>query len=500
MDDLKFLKRHYGEKFSHLCRSLFPTILEQKGLLAKIISDHFAPSRSLYDDLLPLQDSFKDYVYGFVDVEQEKPRERVTKTPEELMDEAGYILFPECKTEEDIQKFRKYWRKGEELCTFRGGRLDNCRVWFAVKKDADQIKREDFDQPRRQDRYGTSVISIQFSRRGANDVSIKNRYNHSVNDPDATFGNNLENIAEGLTQAFAQTYGIVMIDARSRRFEIPFYRLGDDGKFHKVNYEALNVCYCENNVVIDNGHVIEYDKARYILAEKYLIDVQKHTITCLGISSKHDAFTDSLGEIESIFTKTDEKGNRVVVFTPKTGENVEVTLGVANDIIAYSNPNVDALGDGFLFQNRNMRRFSAPKLTYAGGDFLSSNITLEELYAPKLELVGEYFLYSNQNLKKVSLPSLKKTGISALGTNAGLEELYVPELTRAEKEFLMCNENLKILSAGKLLMVYDGFLEYCQGLEKFYAPKLYNCPEHLKSALTQTPISEKSDKDAGAGK
>ena len=50
-NDLRFLKRHYGEKFAHLCRELFPTILEEEGLLSKIISDHFAPTKSLYDDV-----------------------------------------------------------------------------------------------------------------------------------------------------------------------------------------------------------------------------------------------------------------------------------------------------------------------------------------------------------------------------------------------------------------------------------------------------------------
>ena len=38
------------------------------------------------------------------------------------------------------------------------------------------------------------MISIQFTKDDAHTLSIKNRYNHSVNDPDATFSNNLDNI------------------------------------------------------------------------------------------------------------------------------------------------------------------------------------------------------------------------------------------------------------------------------------------------------------------
>lgn len=73
------------------------------------------------------------------------------------------------------------------MCTFQGDRLNRCRVFFAVKKDVDSIKREDFKNPEREDLYGTSVISIQFTKDGSNTLSIKNRYNHRVINPDATF-------------------------------------------------------------------------------------------------------------------------------------------------------------------------------------------------------------------------------------------------------------------------------------------------------------------------
>ena len=87
--------------------------------------------------------------------------------------EAGYVLV-ECYNEEDIQKFRKYYAPGEELCTFKGGRLNSCRVFFAVKKNVLDIKREDFKKPKREDEYGTSVISIQFTKDETNTLSIKN--------------------------------------------------------------------------------------------------------------------------------------------------------------------------------------------------------------------------------------------------------------------------------------------------------------------------------------
>ena len=206
MDDLKLIKRHYGEKMMHLCRELFPTLLETPGLLFELISNKFAYTKYLYDDLVEFDNisDFKSVIYS--QLVTEKDKKEVTESPQELMDKAGYILY-ECHSEKDIQKFKKYYAKGEELCTFRGGRLKSCHVFFAVKKNVDEIKREDFDEPKRQDEYGTSVISIQFSKGKYNTLSIKNRYNHTVDFPDSTFSNNLENIHEGLTAAFENKYG-----------------------------------------------------------------------------------------------------------------------------------------------------------------------------------------------------------------------------------------------------------------------------------------------------
>jgi len=231
--DLKIIKNKYGEKMMHLCRDLFPTILETEGALSQILLDKFEPSRFLYDDIITnnLENEFKNYIYNIFDSLFRKEEIKADKTPSELLDEAGYILY-ECKTESDIQSFRKYYKKSEELCTFHGDRLDNCYVYFAVKKNVDEIKREDFENPKRQDLYGTSVISIQFTKDSSHILSIKNRYNHTVGNPDATFGNNLDNIIEGLTDSFEIYCGMKQI-VKSDDFEIPGYVMANDGKYYK---------------------------------------------------------------------------------------------------------------------------------------------------------------------------------------------------------------------------------------------------------------------------
>lgn len=40
-DELKKIKKLYGERFMHLCRELFPTLLEEEGKLYEILSSTF---------------------------------------------------------------------------------------------------------------------------------------------------------------------------------------------------------------------------------------------------------------------------------------------------------------------------------------------------------------------------------------------------------------------------------------------------------------------------
>ena len=191
--DLKIIKKKYGENMMKLVRTLFPTLLEEEGLLSGILLENFNASKVLYDDIKKnnLEKEFKMFVYSFLDKEEATVNSK--KTPKELFGELGYDFY-ECKTEEEIRKFRKYYARGEELCTFKDKRLNKCYVFFAVKRNIDEIKRENFKNPVREDEYGTSIMSIQFTKDEAHTLSIKNRYNHALLDsnPDATYRNNLD--------------------------------------------------------------------------------------------------------------------------------------------------------------------------------------------------------------------------------------------------------------------------------------------------------------------
>lgn len=54
-------------------------------------------------------------------------------------------------------------------------------------------------------------------------LSIKNRYNDTVNDPDATFHNDLDNIMIGLTDSFERTYNFNINQKYPSKFYLKNY-------------------------------------------------------------------------------------------------------------------------------------------------------------------------------------------------------------------------------------------------------------------------------------
>ena len=488
-DDLTIIKKNYGEKMMHLCRSLFPTILEIPGKLSELLLDNFAPSKFLYDDVSGYQiDNFKNYIYSLLDEKQEDIN--TNKTPTELLNESGYNLY-ECKTEEDIQKFKKYYKSGEELCTFNGGRLNKCHVFFAVKKDVDEIKRENFTNPKREDIYGTSVISIQFTKGNVNTLSIKNRYNHTVDNPDATFSNNLENIIPGLTKSFEQTYNF-NINENDQNFKLHNYIKTNDGKWYKYNYEINNIYYCPDNTIIDNFEVVKYDSDRYLVIDYFILDLKNKKIF-LYDATIDDSFVDGLQYIKKINIIKENDTKKIEVLTDN-GNEVTIRIDKYNRIIGYENkelasvndnflcenetlsditlPNLELVGDNFLYNNRELKKISFPKLEKVGNNFIKWNMEINNVYLPILKYCGDSFLGNNDLLTILSLPNLEETGDSFLETNTILEKLDVDNLQKVNESFLMDNIWLKELNMKNLKYCGDSFLFNNEFLKTISLPNL----------------------------
>ena len=489
--DLVKIKDKYGENMMRLCRKLFSTILEEEGKLFEILSSHFAYSKNLYADIVnnSLEDNFKNYIYKLFENNFEIDTS-VEMNPYELLDKAGYILY-ECKCEEDIQSFKKYFDSRELLCSFRGNRLGKCYVFFAVKENVDKIKREDFINPYRQDLYGTSVISIQFSRGSINTLSIKNRYNHTVNNPDATFSNNLENIIPGLTYSFEKYYNLNISNKGSVDFELPGYVRTRDikidneivpGKYYKYNYEINNIYYCDNNIIIDNFEVIDkyQEKEKYIVIDYFIVDLVNKDIK-LYDDNIDDSFLNIISNIKKIDISKDRVSkNRKLKITLDNDNVIYIEIDNLNRIISYENDfvhcipndflkenlylkriklnNVLRLGNNFLYNNLNMYDIDLCKVLDIGNNFLYKNNIIKNLYLPSVVRVGDNFLYKNRVIELIDMINLSQVGDSFLYDNRMLKEINFPSLLYSGDNFISCNKEIEMIFLNSLVNVGNNFL------------------------------------------
>ena len=479
--ELNRIKKLYGEKFMHLCRSLFPTLLEQEGLLTEILKSSFATnSRTLYDDIVnnDLEEEFKNYIYSKIDVEKEMPEIIGEKTPYQLLDENGYDLY-ECNSEEEIQSFKKYYKPGEELCTFRGGRLNSCVVFWAVKKDAEEIKRKDFKNPKREDEYGTSVMSIQFTKSQNSTVSIKNRYNHTVNNPDATYGNDLDKIAPGLTQSFEKLLserGLTLNISNIEAFSIPGYVVADDGKYYKYNKEINGNYYCPGNVIIDHGNVIKLEPEKQELIDYFILDKENKTLS-LYDSLISDSFIDgfkNIDLIEMVNNNNSEQKTKTITIKEKSSDK-PITIEInkeSNSIIGYTNENLTNLGYNFLGYNEQLSNIEIPNVTSIEDDVLANNKGLEKFEAPNLTEIGYNFLGYNEQLSNIEIPNVTSIEDDVLANNKGLEKFEAPNLTEIGYNFLGYNEQLSEFKVPNVIYISNNVLMFNKGLEKFEAPNL----------------------------
>jgi hypothetical protein len=236
------------------------------------------------DDAKALSPSLLELYHEKVqDNGETKPKEE-PRCPFELLKDAGYDAY-HADTQEKQDAIKKYFASGEALCTFGTSRYKDYVVINAVHKDVDKLKRSDFNgKEKRQDAYGASVISIQFKN---GFISIKNRYNHKVPNCDCTFGNNPDNIIEGLTAALQKRFGVSFKAAKS---SLPdkFIMCGD--RFFKYHIE-INGKYYGNDAVLDNGSIVEMNKDYERLYAYFVFDVKSKTLR-LYDKTVNDAFPD----------------------------------------------------------------------------------------------------------------------------------------------------------------------------------------------------------------
>ena len=203
-------------------------------------------------------------------------------TQEEIIEDfnkAGYdtVIFDD---EEKIAEYKKYYADGEVICTYNNlaERMRQYHMIVAVKKDIDKIQRS--KAPQRDDEYGTSILNIQIAKNGSH-MSIKNRYNHTVNECDSTLNNNLDMLVLGLQAKVLGYYNIASLNNNKCYYN---RIVNINGIYLQYNREAHNVYF--GDFVLDNANGARFtDHSKYYVKvnddywnEPYVLDFQKKEV------------------------------------------------------------------------------------------------------------------------------------------------------------------------------------------------------------------------------
>jgi hypothetical protein len=168
-----------------------------------------------------------------------------------------------------------------------------------VHERAKGLKRTDFDSPKRQDEYGTSVISIQIAKKGGF-ISIKNRYNSKVNNCDNTFNSNPDNIIDGLSFALKEHF---KVDFSSSKTSLPDNYTLCKKQVFKFEYEYDGV-YFGQQAYIKHGALHEVSKGDGQYLFEYFIYCDRTKTMSKVVENINDSFHEDFnrdyGGLESL--------------------------------------------------------------------------------------------------------------------------------------------------------------------------------------------------------
>lgn len=472
--DLKQIKKKYGEDMMRFCRDNLSLVLETPELLPKVLEDNFAPTHTLYNEIDEwlMQERFISIILEKAELKQKKEQVKTDKTPQEIFEELNYTLY-ECHTESDIQKFRKYYDLDEELCTFKeGNRLATHHVFFAVSNNIDNIKREDFPNPKREDQYGTSIMSLQFTRTNSV-LSIKNRYNHSVLYPDSTYSNNLDNIYPGLTYAFKNHYGFDI--KQEDGFKLNGFTYANDERWYPYSYEFFDTYYGPDNYIIHHGDVQKQllEKEKYLVFDYFILDLVNKKVSLFD-KRMEDSFPDTLQDIENIEIKKDAKENKKYIYIKQKGyeEKAVIVLDDKNHILAYTNNNVKNIGDNFLCDIDYIKEISLNNVLHVGNKFLSNNTSLASISLLSVKTIEKNFLKYNNVLTSISLDKLESIDDNAFKFAPYISYVYLPNIVNIGNNVLYNDCYIEKLYMPKVESIGAGFIEKPYRIRKLCLPNL----------------------------
>jgi len=311
-ENLRVLQKRYGEKFvkgevtegggyaGSAARELLAGFMDKPGFaseLKRIIPVRHGALQLLKDNHAYIQAVLEERYKDSLSHERAPAQD-----PYELARSVGYELTgPFQSASEFVLLDKQDFRQGERLCTFNdpAGRLKDYNIlWIRSAEAADTLPADQltvdklsdawkkylktigrYDQitktydlsglrPTRDDPYGTSSMSVQVSRKGTH-VSIKNRYNHTVANPDNTLDSDLDNVVYGLKHA---VYNCIGRDDLMDEVDVVLaegYIADNQGGIHHYNYEEENTYYGDYEY-ITNGFVTTVDRGMYFMISPQL--------------------------------------------------------------------------------------------------------------------------------------------------------------------------------------------------------------------------------------
>lgn len=403
--------------------------------------------------------------------------------PFQLLDQAGYHAY-EVHNLEDQNSLRRFFRKNEELCTFRDmHRYENNYIIHAVKHDVwrDPYAIKPAKNPQRQDEYGTSVISIQIRKSGGF-ISIKNRYNHTVSNPDQTFNSNPDEIIAGLSAALK---GYFNVDWQSTGVSLPEGFILSGNQILKTNFE-INNHYIGDGFYTQDASVIDIDKNNQVQLDYFIWDNKQKKL--LNPLKAYDCFPDIFNDFiqDKKVTISGKAPNQTILVDGEKVIEIE-----NNHIVTLNMPHLTAVKDHFLIRNTHLRSISLPNVTTIGNYFLYNNLKLQSISLPNASTIGSYFLSSNENLQTISLPNVTNIGDNFLHNNKVLHDISLPIATHIGNGFLANNKNLQSMSLPAAVSIGITFLRSNEQIKHLYAPNLESvgyCFLRDNTALSQIDL------------
>ena len=440
------IKKQNGERFAKTIRNYHNGILE--------IPDIDVILRHAGRDAEPLM----SYLMSLLAVNDDIP---AAGNPFDLLKQAGYNAFT-ADTLKKQNSIKNYFAKGELLCTFGdAARHKKFHIVHAIKEGADKIQRADFNgRESRQDEYGTSVISIQMMKKGGF-ISIKNRYNHAVDNCDNTFNSNPDNIIQGLSTALKDHFNV---DFSASKIAMPEGYALFNKQIFEYHTEDNNIYYGDG-AWVDEGEIKTVNKsAGDAMFDGFIFDNKTKTLKKIanGLDNFADDFNRYYGGNKGLYVKD---GNLML------GNDVLIGAEKSRIKTLYL-PELLTVGNYFLVHAYALTHFKANSLTVVGDNFLNNAPALIDIEANSLTKVGDNFLFNVTALTHFKSNSLIIAGDNFLRFAPLLIYFEANSLTTTGHGFLRDTHVLKYFKANSLIKTGHDFLRYPSELRHFEANSL----------------------------